>query len=239
MPMLRNIGKFIANLIPSGIVIPILKGELKGSKWIAGAAAGEGKGLSIIFNLAEPEQLQMAKNLLKPNEICFDIGANVGLYTILFARHSKHVYAFEPLPRNLRYLYQVIKLNRVTNVTIVPSAVSEKIELLSLAEGENCALGKLDRLGQQPIASLSCDDFVDTYQVIPSLIKIDVEGAEMSVLKGSHNLIMNYKPTILLSIHSDALRSECIEFLKKFGYQKIVPLDRSQVEQATEFAFIF
>jgi FkbM family methyltransferase len=127
----------------------------------------------------------------------------------------------------------------VTNVTIVPSAVSEKIELLSLAAGENCALSKLDSSGQQPITSLSCDEFVDTYQVIPSLIKIDVEGAEMTVLKGSHNLIMNYKPTILLSIHSDALRSECIEFLKKFGYQKIVPLDRSQVEQATEFAFIF
>jgi FkbM family methyltransferase len=236
---LKTLVKPVSKIIPTGTIIPIFKGPLKGSKWIAGAAAGDGKGLSILFNLAEPAQLDMAKQLLKPSEICFDIGANVGFYTLLFSKYSKHVYSFEPLPRNIRYLYEIIELNHVNNVTIVPSAVSEKIELLSFAEGENCAVGKLDNLGNQPITSLSVDEFIERYKVIPSLIKIDVEGAEMSVLKGAQNLFINHHPKILLSIHSDFLRIQCLEFFKKMNYTQIVPLDDSKIEKATEFAFIF
>lgn len=63
-----------------------------------GAAAGEFKGLSVIANLSEPNQVAHVLRILNNRSICFDIGANVGFYTLLFAKYAKEVFAFEPLP---------------------------------------------------------------------------------------------------------------------------------------------
>ena len=234
----RKLGIIFSKLVPSGMVVPVLTGPLRGAKWITGAAAGEGKGLSVVLNLTEPEQFDMARRLAPADGICFDIGANVGLYTLLFARYSKYVFAFEPLPRNIRYLSKTLEINGVRNASIVPCAMSDSPGLLSFQEGENCALGRLDIKGTQPVIALSCDDFVSAYEVVPSLLKIDVEGAEMSVLKGAESLLSNHKPVILLSTHGEQLRIGCLEFLKRMEYGQIVPLDSNEINTASEFAII-
>lgn len=126
--MLRQIGRILSNLFPTGTILPILRGPLAGQKWIVGAAAGNGKGLSTLFNTGEPDQFAYVEGLgfsLK-SDICFDIGANVGLYSLLFAKYSRQVYAFEPLPRNLKFLYEVLRVNNIENVKIVPCAVSDR-----------------------------------------------------------------------------------------------------------------
>jgi FkbM family methyltransferase len=173
----RKWGIIFSKLIPYGIAVPVLRGPLRGFKWIAGYAAGEGKGLSVVLNLAEPKQLDMARRLASADGICFDIGANVGIYTLLFARYSKHVFAFEPLPRNIWCLSRTLEVNGVGNATIIPCAVSDSTGLASFQEGENCATGRVDSRGKRPIVTVSCDDFVSSYKkFVPSLLKIDVEG---------------------------------------------------------------
>jgi len=234
----RKIGHLLSKLIPHETILPILRGPLKGYKWIASAAAGEGKGLSIILNFAESQQLSMAKKLSSPDGICFDIGANVGFYTLLFSRYSKQVFAFEPLPRNIMYLSKIISINKVQNAIIVPCAISDQTQIVLFKEGENCALGRIDNSGKQPVAAFSCDDFVSVCNVIPSLIKIDVEGGELLVLKGARNLLQKHKPTILLSTHGDNLQSDCFEFLKNLKYSQIIPLNNPNIDEACEFAFI-
>jgi len=97
----------------------ILRGALKGYKLIMGAPEGSGKGISIIFNLSEPERLKITKDLISKNFIYFDIGANIGIYSLLFSRYSKLVYAFEPLPRNLSFLHIMLTLNKVLNNTSI------------------------------------------------------------------------------------------------------------------------
>jgi hypothetical protein len=149
--MIRKLGRILSKLFPTGTILPIISGPLKGYKWIVGAAAGEGKGLSTIFNLGEPEQFAMAKSLSPQNGIVFDIGANVGLYSLLFSKYSKQVYAFEPLPRNLKYLYEGIKNNNRSNVIIIPCAVSDRHEFLKFSEGDNCAIGKISEFGEYPV----------------------------------------------------------------------------------------
>jgi len=231
----RTLGVIAAKFIPSGTVIPILRGPLRGYKWIASAAAGEGKGLSILLNLSEPEQLDAAKRLTPANGICFDIGANVGFYSLLFAKYSKHVFAFEPVPRNIGYLWRMLEVNGVRNVTIVPCAVSDSTRLFSFQMGENYALGRLHHRGEQPIAVVSLDDFIVAYKVVPSLLKIDVEGEEMSVLKGAKNLLSNNKPVILLSTHKQELRFKCLEFLEGIKYCQVIPLNSRELDKASEF----
>lgn len=226
----------ISKLLPTGLVLPILSGPLRGRWWIIGAAAGEAKGLSIIFNLSEPGQLSYAARLLRPDSVCFDLGANVGFYTLLFATRAKHVYAFEPLPRNIRCLHRILEVNRINNATILPWAVSDKTTLSTFQQGENVAVGRLDPAGNHPTFTVALDDFVSTYGRVPSVVKIDVEGAELAVLEGSRRLLTHHAPTILLSTHSDRLRSDCFRLLQTLNYHTIIPLNARDIDGASEFA---
>ena len=234
---LTQSASLLAKIVPTDTVFPILSGPLADAKWIAGAAAGSAKGLSVIWNLAEPEQLNLGRKLVTPESICFDIGAHVGLYTLLFARYAKHVYAFEPLPRNINFLVRTLELNRVRNATIVPCAASDFTGLTAFNEGQNPAMGCLDDSGSQPVAAVALDDFVVNLKVIPSLLKIDAEGAEVQVLEGCANLISAHKPSILLSTHGDELRSECLDMLAG-NYLTVIPLNDVTIASASEFAFV-
>lgn len=227
----------LTSMIPTGLPLPILTGPLRTRWWITGAAAGVGKGLSVLVNRSEPQQLSIARATVQAKEecICFDIGANVGFYTLLFSMHCKHVFAFEPLPRNVGYLVRMCRLNRLENVTVLPFAVSDRAEFLSFQEGENCALGRLDAGGNQPVSTISCDEFISRYGVTPSVLKVDVEGAELSVLKGASRLLSEKKPTVFLSTHGKSQRSDCLALLSEFGYTRIVPLNSRNIDQSTEF----
>jgi FkbM family methyltransferase len=222
-------------MVPAGTRVPILRGPLTGSTWYAGAAAGEGKGLSPCFNLCETEQLKLAAELSRGAGVCFDIGANVGLYSLLFARNARRVFSFEPVPRNLAWLQRTIAANKLMNVTIIPAAVSSKLEIASFQQGNNCAMGKLSDIGDMPALCVSVDDIVEKLGAIPDLVKIDVEGGELAVLRGAEQTLRRRAPKILLSTHGPTLKAACLEYLGSLGYLRVEPLDSPQYETAAEF----
>ena len=225
----------LSKFIPKYIPLPIIRGPLRGFKWITSAAAGEAKGLSILVNFVEPKQIAIAKKLMREDFICFDIGANVGLYSLLFSRYAKSVYAFESLLRNVQYLAKTLAYNSVKNVKIIPYAVSNTNKPSFFKEGLDHSRGKLDNNGNIPILTISLDMFVSKTKINPNLIKIDVEGAELCVLKGAKNLLSNEKPIILLSTHGYQTKIDCLRYLKKLNYQEIKILNASSIEKASEF----
>ena len=233
--LVKRILSYIAKFIPNNISLPILLGPLKGFRWISGAAAGEAKGLSILFNLVESEQLKIAQKKIKHHHICFDIGANLGLYSLLFSRYSKLVYSFEPLPRNICYLYQNLIKNKVKNTIIVPMGVANSNKLYGFIKGNNFATGKINENGSQPISLVSLDNFIEYYKTYPDIIKIDVEGAELEVLKGLEKTFLKIKPIIFLSTHYDDLKKKCFKMLKNKGYNHFFPLDSNIISKANEF----
>jgi len=89
-----KVGMTLARLVPEGTSVPIVRGPLAGCRWIAGAAAGDGRGLSVVFGACETPLVEAMAELVKPTDVCFDLGANVGLYTLLLARLVQHVVAF-------------------------------------------------------------------------------------------------------------------------------------------------
>lgn len=203
--------------------------------WITGALAGKSKGLSILFNRYEPHQMARARETITPNDICFDIGANVGIYSLLFAQNAQHVFSFEPLPRNIVYLYGTLKLNRIKNATIVPFAVAENIKLTCFQEGEDWGVGKITADGNQPAVTISCDEFAKKYNVVPTFMKIDVEGAELDVLHGAEELLSLHKTSLMLSVHGENLRTNCLTYLKSIGYNNVEPIDNSNVKNAHDY----
>ncbi|NVM35975.1 MAG: FkbM family methyltransferase [Candidatus Lokiarchaeota archaeon] len=226
---------FFTKFIPNGLPIPILKGPLKGFKLIAGAAAGSGKGLSIILNLSETERLNKVEEIMLKNIICFDVGANIGLYSLLFSKYSKQVYAFEPVPRNIIFLKRMLKLNKVKNVKIIPFAVSNHNKVSWFKEGDSYATGSLNEKGDYLIRTISLDTFINKKKIFPDILKIDVEGTEIPVLEGSKNLLLKSHPKIIIEIHGDDIRKKCFTLLKKVDYRHFIPLDANSIEGAKEF----
>ena len=117
----------VAKVVPTGTPVPFLRGSLRGKLLIAGAASSPGKGLRVPLNQVEPEQLAWANRLAQ--DVVFDVGASLGLYSLSFSQRCSHVYAFEPNVRCISYLWRQLKLNRVHNVTVVPVAVSDRTAL--------------------------------------------------------------------------------------------------------------
>lgn len=201
----------------------VLTGPLKGAKFILGAMSGEGGGASVYYNRMETEQTAAMLNEIRPGGTFFDVGANIGYYSILASRlvgPKGKVVSFEPLLRNLSYLQRHVELNQAANVRILPFAVSNQNTILSFSTGENSAMGHIDRegSGEVLVQAVTLDEIADRLGLLPDIIKMDVEGAEMDVFRGAERIMKEGRPTIFLSTHSARLRTDCLALLKNLGY---------------------
>lgn len=236
--LLRKIGRAAARLMPK-TVYPVVRGPLRGARFVLGSFAGEGGGASVFFNLSEPEQsLTFAKEVV-PGSVVFDIGANVGYYTILASRLAGpkgKVAAFEPVPRNLEFLRRHIAVNRAENVTVFPLACSDRSGETSFFCGSNPAMGSLYAVGGEKVTveTAALDSLIEKIGAMPDVIKIDVEGAEAEVIRGAMDTIKQGRPKIFLSTHSPELRVECTSILEGLGYDR-----RELIDSADPHEFLF
>jgi FkbM family methyltransferase len=227
--MPRKFLRWVGGSVLPRTAYPVVKGPLKGRRFVLGAAAGEGGGASVYVGLMEPEKTAALQALLAPGQTVFDIGANIGYYTVLAARTvgpRGKVFAFEPFARNLSYLYRHVTLNEATNVTVVPVACADRIGLSLFTPGVDCATGSL--VAEAPalsttsapvvVATTTVDEVVRLTGATPDVLKIDVEGAEVQVLQGARHTLATARPRLLLGVHSDALRAECTALLASLGY---------------------
>ena len=161
--------------------------------------------IGMLTGVFEEGTTRMFQSLLKPGMVAVDIGAHVGYYTILAARHvgpTGKVYAFEPDPDNYTTLLKNIALNGYRNVHAVKKAVSNLVgdaELhLSATINGNHSLychGMAER-GTLPVETTTLDSML-CEQGWPQidLVKIDVEGGEVAVLDGMAELL-NKSPNL-------------------------------------------
>lgn len=207
---------------------PVVTGPLKGARFILGAMSGEGGGATVYFNRTETEQTAAMIKVVKSGNTFFDIGANIGYYSILASRlvgKKGKVVAFEPLIRNISYLHRHVELNGADNVRVLPFALSTGNTILSFSTGENSAMGHLDANGggEMLVPTVSLDEIAQRLDLLPNVMKIDVEGAEMDVFRGAERVLTEAHPTIFLSTHSAELRENCKALLEDHGY-RVEPL---------------
>ena len=117
--------RLLANLteyIPETFVAPALTGNLKGTHWIVASYC-----LECWLGTYEPLIQRAFVNADKGNTI-YDVGAHVGFFALLASRlvgHTGRVYAFEPLPRNQRFLQRHVAINGISNVIALQMAVAD------------------------------------------------------------------------------------------------------------------
>lgn len=170
------------------------------------------------------------KKKYKPGTDILDIGSNIGTHTLIFSEYGD-VHSFEPV------YYKIVEMNVLSNnlknkVKIYPHALSDMNEKIDLFIPKKTIWNKVNYGGTSMYPNLYTEHdqticvtsdahkLDDIYTGIPSIIKIDVEGAELKVLKGSINIIKKYKPVIFIEIHNIE-NSESDKFLRNLGYTNV------------------
>jgi FkbM family methyltransferase len=215
------LGKFIhfpLRLIPRSLIIPILQGKLRGKKWVVGSSVN-----SCWLGSYEYEKQSIFAESVTEGSIVFDIGAHVGFYTLLssvLVGQKGRVFTFEPVENNLFYLKKHIRLNHITNVTLIEAAVSDHNGFTYFATGRTSSQGYISPKGNLLVRTVCLDDlYLKGEVLVPDFIKIDVEGAEMSVLLGAKSILQHYHPVIFLSTHVEYVHQQCVGFLKSIDYK--------------------
>ena len=162
---------------------------------------------SMASGVFEKKEIDLFLKHLERASTCIDIGANIGLYTCLAARHGKHVVAVEPMPSNLKFLFRNLVRNDFSDVEVFPLALSSRGGILRIF-GDGTAASLLpgwagaSEKSYKIVPVTTLDVIVNTrFDGLPLLIKLDVEGFEMEVLKGGQRtLSLNPRPTWLVEI---------------------------------------
>lgn len=150
--------------------------------------------------------------LLRPGFTCYDIGANVGFFSLIAARMvgtTGHVVAFEPVPGIAERARHNVRLNRLANVTVLPYAIGERsgtstLTLTRHPGGATLVRPTSDGVDRAiSVGVVSVDEVVDgRLAPPPDLVKIDVEGAEFGVLAGMRQTMASRHPAILCELDS-------------------------------------
>lgn len=219
-------------LIPAESQLPILQGKLRGKRWIVGSSTH-----GCWLGSYEYEKQRLFEQLVVPGSIVFDVGAHVGFYTLLAATlvgPTGHVWAFEPVPRNLLYLKEHLRLNHITNATVVATAIADYCGVSYFDERSGSSTGHLAPQGRLRVPIATLDHLLTEGQMsMPTYIKIDVEGSELLVLTGAKTILATAHPTLFLATHGQTVHQQCCNLLSTLGYQ-LTALDSERVETASE-----
>jgi FkbM family methyltransferase len=162
--------------------------------------------------------------MLRPGDVFYDVGANVGFFTLLAARlvgPRGAVLAFEPDPRNAEVLRSNVALNGLANVEVFERAVAETTGRRRFAIVESTASHLADHGTDEKttvVDVVSLDDLDGASGPRPpTVIKLDIEGAEVDALHGAAHLIARHRPVIICEVHHT--ETEVRRFLQAAGYR--------------------
>ena len=174
------------------------------------AFANEDVGRQIwLFGTFEPDETNFFRSLIRPDDICFDIGGNVGYFSMLMAKCAAdgEVHVFEPIPLNAALIRTNAELNGFVNLVVNQGAVgrSEGITNFSVstdsAYSSMRATGRFAETKSIEVPLFTLDAYVTKHGIKRiDVIKVDVEGAEDMVLEGGTKLLGNpaCRPRIIL-----------------------------------------
>lgn len=189
------------------------------SAWESGIAA-----------VHEKRALALAAQVVRPGSVIYDIGANLGLYSVLLSRMAGkdgRLYSLEANPACLYFLQANLRFNRVPHYEILPVAVLDRETTIDFrvnyrnflvgVAGEVPYLGKPGQVIHVSAAPL--DLLIERHQLTPpDFIKMDIEGAEVLALAGMQRTIREARPNLLMELHGQAAARGALTAVDWSGY---------------------
>jgi FkbM family methyltransferase len=164
---------------------------------------------------------QILDDELKIDDIFVDIGANIGIYAVPFAKKIKRIIAFEPDPKSAKLLLQSIQLNNAYNIELRQKAVGSSrqrvryyLSSVPMTSGVTMANEILEEL---EVETTDLDTEL-LYESKVDWLLIDVEGSEIGVLLGAKKLLKQYSPKIILECNKKNI-TEVSSILAEERYQ--------------------
>jgi len=179
----------------------------------------------------ERSYLKLLIQLVKQGDAVVDVGAFEGYFTIPLAKkvgEEGHVFSIEPDPANVEILQKNIQLNQLTNVTVMPKAISDHHGVM-MFHGDR-AWGTLINchiLGPDQTVDVDVIDNIipENFKPPLTLIEIDVEGNEIRVIRGAKNIILSKRPIVSFEVnltllaYVDISMNEVFNFFRKNEYR--------------------
>ena len=194
-------------------------------------------------------EIKLVKNFITPGSDSVDVGVYRGVYSYEMSKYSRLVHAFEPNPILFNNIEKNLK-KIIKNIIFYDCALSDKDELVSLKVPirnkkynknnfeEYFQMGKAsihseNRFNDFELFDVECqklDNFNFTNKI--SFIKIDVEGHEMEVIKGSEETIKNNKPILLVEIEEQYTKknvNDTLRYINSLGYNSFYFYDNKLI----------
>lgn len=187
----------------------------------------------------EPNTLCVVQALLRPGDCFIDVGANVGLFSLVASRWvgpAGHVYSFEPSAREYEALRDNLRRNGLSEETAFRLAVTSQSgqATLRVATPEYAGLNTLaasfpypvDTERFEDVDTITLDEFIARQRISNvALVKLDIEGAEAAVLRGAEHLLRTHRPALIVEVFSRSLESsgssqvDVEQLLTRAGYR--------------------
>jgi FkbM family methyltransferase len=227
--LIGRICRYPLRIIPKRMAVPILQGPLKGRKWIVGSQRH-----AFWLGSYEPHMQHLIAQEVKSGQVFYDVGANVGFYSLLASVlvGPGKVFAFEPLPANIAYLRQHLVLNAAENVEVLEVAVCDQVGASSFQTERTGAMGRLETCGDIRVPTTTLDALLQEGKIAPpTYIKMDIEGTEFRALSGAKTCFEKYKPTLFLATHDGELHRRCCDLLRAWEFD-IKPIAKTSEGRA-------
>lgn len=173
-----------------------------------------------VYGYHEKTETEIVKNEIKEGDVIIDVGANIGYYTLLFAKlagKTGRVFAFEAESSNFEILEKNVHENNFTNIVLEQKAVSDKSGVVKFYIGDESntenQLFKPDVNHKEiEIKSTSIDEYFESIDKKVDFIKMDIQGAEPLVIKGMKKILQKNKNLkIMLEWWPDAIKKYGID----------------------------
>ncbi len=177
----------------------------------------------------EPMLTTVLRSVLRRGWTVVDVGANLGYFALLAAKQvgpEGKVIALEPFPDSYRLLTRNIEVNKLANVLALPLAAGERKEERAFycyerANWNGFRIGDRPPIGQIRVTVRPLDDLLEREPRV-DLIRMDVEGAELEVLRGAAETLKKHRPVLAMEVHARYLQEsefkELIDRVEGLGY---------------------
>ena len=175
---------------------------------------------------------QVDSFLPSPHSVVVDVGANIGDWAIIVAKHyNAFVVAVEPVISLFKNLEMNVQLNSLNGcIKSINCALGDHVGTMHLSNDTNTgyAMASDGKIGTE-VEAIGDDYPVETLDNLATrlnlqsvdLVKIDVEGSEFAVLKGSTCTLARFKPKVMVEVHSQLLKKQVLGLVREYNYSLI------------------
>lgn len=179
---------------------------------------------AFVFGVYERDVVHAIRTTVQPGSLVADVGAHIGYHTLVLRKMvgpNGRVVAFEPWPDVAAVLRRNCTLNGYSDIVVNQVAVGDRTGFLIMTRTDDDPLTSTSRValnGGISVPMVALDDYFSPAEPL-AFAKVDVEGAEISVLRGMRRILTEHRPGLVVAVHGYRPGHEVEQLLASHGYR--------------------